>query len=97
MLAQLLLIVLIVIIFTNVEIDTDVNTQINENFAIPYRRRPCENCNNFYYGNRCLSPYCKRESWWYNKYTPLPWGNSSRVPNWYYPPYTYINSFGRWY
>lgn len=33
-----------------------------------------------------LSPYCSRESWWYNEFTPLPWNNYSRLHhyNYYY-------------
>lgn len=92
MLTQLLLIVLIVIIFTNIDVDIDVTAK--EKFAIPYgSRRSCDRCNNFYLGDRCLSPYCKREWWWFNDHTPLPWGNTSRTPKWYYPPYTYIQSY----
>jgi hypothetical protein len=41
----------------------------------------------------CLSPYCRRSWWWYNNYTPLPWGNSTRVPHWYQSPYNYIRSW----
>lgn len=31
----------------------------------------------------CLSPYCRRQKWWYNKYTPLPWGNTGRYPRYW--------------
>ncbi len=51
-----------------------------------------------YYGNYgygCLSPYCRRRSWWYNKYTPLPWNNPTRFPKWIYPPYTYLTEYYR--
>lgn len=53
----------------------------------------CKRCNNFYLGNRCLSPYCNQEWWWYNEHTPLPWGNTSRTPKWFWPPYTYITRY----
>lgn len=96
MLTQLLLILLIIIIFINVEVDIYANPK--ENFAFPYRHsRSCENCNNFYVGDRCKSPHCRKQ-WWFNDYTPLPWGNSTRTPRWYYPPYTYIQSYyDRWF
>lgn len=47
------------------------------------------------YGYGCLSPYCRRRSWWYNKYTPLPWNNPTRFPKWIYPPYTYLTDYYR--
>lgn len=46
-----------------------------------------------YWGTRCLSPYCRRNKWWYNRYTPLPWGNSARIPRWYYPLYPHIYNY----
>lgn len=47
------------------------------------------------YNYRCLSPYCRRRSWWYNRYTPLPWNNPTRYPKWVYPPYTYLTNYYR--
>jgi hypothetical protein len=47
------------------------------------------------YGYPCLSPYCRRRSWWYNRYTPLPWNNPTRYPKWPYPPYTYMTNYYR--
>lgn len=92
MLTLFLLVMLIIIVFSNISLDTDLSS--TEQFAIPIRyNRSCDRCNNFYLGDRCMSPYCRREWWWFNKHTPLPWGNSSRLPKWYYPPYTYIQSY----
>jgi hypothetical protein len=48
-----------------------------------------------YYGYGCLSPYCRRRSWWYNRYTPLPWNNPTRFPRWIYPPYDYLTDYYR--
>lgn len=48
------------------------------------------------YWSGCLSPYCKRRLWWYNKYTPLPWNNSTKYPKWIYPPYTYFTNYYRY-
>ncbi len=92
MLTLFLLVVLIIVVFSNISVDVDVNA--TEKFAVPYRyHKACDRCNKFYVGDRCLSPYCKRDWWWFNEYTPLPWGNTSRTPKWYYPPYTYIQSY----
>jgi hypothetical protein len=92
MLALLLLFFLIIIVFLNIEPDYDHISK--ENFALPYSRfQTCDHCNNFYYADQCLSPYCKRKWWWFNEFTPLPWGNASRTPKWYYPPYTYIQRY----
>lgn len=96
-LTLVLLVVVILIILLNAEIDNGDK----EKFAIPYgsryggysRQQHCNKCKNFYFGDRCLSPYCEKEWWWYNDHTPLPWGNSSRTPKWFYPPYTYVQSY----
>ncbi len=93
MLTQLLFIALIIIIFMNIYVDTDVKSSLKEKFAIPYEKNLCNRCNNFYLGNRCLTPYCDRNLWWYNNFTPLPWGNVSRTPKWYFPPYSHIHSY----
>lgn len=80
MLTTILLLIVIILIITN--IDKDHSNSKHENF--------CENCNSFYYGNQCLSPYCGSKWWWYNEFTPFVWGNPTRAPKWYYPYYTYI-------
>ena len=99
MLTQILLVMTIVIIILNISPISHIdNSIVKENFASPYegyyrRNRRCEQCDNYYWGDRCLSPYCGRQSWWYNEFTPLPWGNTSRTPNWLWPPYTYIQQY----
>lgn len=47
------------------------------------------------WNGRCLSPYCERQSWWYNRYTPFIWNNSGRYPRWWNPPYTYLTNYYR--
>lgn len=46
------------------------------------------------YGYGCATPYC-RKRFWYNRYTPFPWNNPTRLTNWYYPPYTYWTDYFR--
>jgi len=49
----------------------------------------------YYYPYGCRSPYCKKRNRWYNEYTPFVWNNATRIPKWYYSPYTYINDWYR--
>jgi hypothetical protein len=42
----------------------------------------------------CISPYCRYGRGWFNRYTPLPWWNSTRVPRGWFPYYGYL---ANWY
>ena len=61
-----------------------------EPLVITYKNKKI---NSDFWNGKCLSPYCQRQWWWYNKNTPLPWGNSSIIPTWYYPPYAHIHNY----
>lgn len=73
---------ILIVLFVLVVIYTNIKTENNEDFTVSYK-----------YVNGYPHQRNYQRSWWFNNFTPFVWGNPTRIPSWYYPPYAYIQQY----